>query len=145
MIKYLNISLLGVFGLTTLYLWSLLDRRFLEKYHLTWQPSDWHVIETPLLITTLGLSACIAWFLTKFAFSQNGMSLKFDAISGFLLAGGLSIIALSLTLILFNREYLAEQVRELGHIALAQEGFILCALVIFTITMLRGNIDETGQ
>lgn len=145
MVKYLNISLLSVLSLSTFYLWSLLDRRFLEKYHLTWKLSDWHIIETPLLITTLGLSACIAWFLIEFAFSQNAISLKFDAISGSLLAGGLSIIALSLALILFNREYLAEQVSELGHIALAQEGFILCALVMFIITLLRGNFDGTGR
>jgi hypothetical protein len=143
--KYVNISIISLLGLFTFLLWSQLNRRFLEKYPITWTPSDWQATETLLLLTSMVLSGFLAWLLVKAVFKSKSTTLKFDALSGFLLAGGLLIVVLSLYLVIFDREYIAIQVRELGHIALAQEGFILSALVLFVLTFFRGSVGDTGS
>lgn len=143
--KYINISVLGFLVLSTAFLWYLLDRRFLEKYPVSWTPSDWHVFETPLFFASLALSAFIAWFLVKAVFKTRNAVLEFDALSSVLLVGAMLIVGLSLYLLLFDRDYIAIHVRELGHVALAQEAFILSALLLFVLTFFRGGIDNVGN
>lgn len=143
--KYINISLLGFLVLFTAFLWTLLNRRFLEKYPADWVPSDWQATETALLLSSLVLSALLAWFLVRAVSKARNTELEFDALSSVLLVGGMLIIGLSLYMLIFDRAYIGTQVRELGHIALAQEGFILCALVLFVFTFFRGSVGNTGS
>lgn len=119
-------------------IWLSLDRRFLEKYYFKWSINDWELSEFPLLIAT----SVFAYVFAKSLF--HGLSkidtqrnLKFDRLSWSLLVGNLIIVCMAAALILFGREYLALNVKELGHVAVAQEFFILASLVLLIAAAMK--------
>ena len=125
----LYFSAVAVSLFSVLALWSSLDRRFLEKYYYKWSVRDWELLEFPLLAAT----CILAYLMAKGVFQGVSKidtipSVAFDRLSGSLLIGNIVIVCLSVALILFNREYLGLNVKELGHIALAQEFMILVGL-----------------
>ncbi len=112
-------------------MWLSLDRSILEKYYFKWSIQDWETIEFPLLVAT----SLLAYLLAKGLFKgvpkrETNPALKFDSLCWGLLAGNLIIVGISVALTMFGREYFGLNVKELGHIALAQEFLILVGLVL---------------
>lgn len=119
-------------------MWLSLDRRILEKYYFKWSTQEWETIEFPLLVAT----SVLAYLLAKGLFQgvskrETKPVLKFDALCRSLLAGNLIIVGISVALTIFGREYFGLNVKELGHIALAQEFLILVGLVLICATAWR--------
>lgn len=112
-------------------LWLSLDRRFLEKYHLRWTVDDWELVEYPLLIATCLFAYLFARGLIQgFSEFKPVPPVKFSPLSYLLLTGNIVIMGLAVVLTMFHREYFGWNVKELGHIALAQEFMILVGLIL---------------
>ncbi|WP_097105437.1 hypothetical protein [Hoeflea halophila] len=112
-------------------LWLSLDRRFLEKYHLRWAIDDWELVEYPLLLATCLFAYLFARGLIQgFSEFKPAPPVKFSPLSYLLLTGNIVITCLAVVLIMFYREYFGWNVKELGHIALAQEFMILAGLIL---------------
>ncbi|MDF1609550.1 hypothetical protein PZ897_15290 [Hoeflea sp. YIM 152468] len=124
-------------------MWFSLDRRLLEKYYYKWQIQDWEVIEFPLLIATSVFACLMAkGLLQGLSKPDHGRSLDLDRLGWSLLIGNLIIVVATVTLIVFGRDYLGRNVKELGHIAVAQELLILLGLVLIAATAWRARNSD---
>lgn len=116
-------------------IWLGLDRRFLEKYHFRWTIDDWKLVEIPLLFATCVFAYLFARGMFRgFSEIKPAPSVSFTPLSYLLLAGNIVIVCLSVVLTMFHREYFGWNVKELGHIALAQEFMIMVGLILLMTT-----------
>lgn len=117
--------------ISVLAMWLSLDRRFLEKYYYRWSVEDWEFVEFPLLVATCFFAYLVAIGIFRgLSKVDTAPSVSFDRLEWGLLIGNLAIVCLAAVLILFDSAYLGLNVKELGHIALAQEFMILVGLVL---------------